>query len=99
VIRFAIREARGGIALKLKVRREAHDDADLPLEDLMVFAWAPRKAGVAKNTHYAFLGLLPAPVRGMTLPQEAEGVAQTDGQGLSHPLGQLLDLHPCLAAG
>jgi len=30
----------------------------------MVFAWAPCNAGVDKNTHYAFLGLLPAPVKG-----------------------------------
>jgi hypothetical protein len=30
----------------------------------MVFAWAPRNAGVRKNTHYAFLGLLSAPVKG-----------------------------------
>ena len=32
----------------------------------MVFAWAPRNAGVAKNSHYAFLGLLPPPVRGQS---------------------------------
>ena len=30
----------------------------------MVFAWAPCNAGVAKNGHYAFLGLLPAPTNG-----------------------------------
>jgi hypothetical protein len=63
VIGFAIREVRDGIALKLKLRREARGDAGPPLGDLMVFAWAPRNAGVAKNTHYAFLGLLPASAR------------------------------------
>jgi hypothetical protein len=56
VIGFAIREARGGIALKLKLRREARGDAGPPLGDLMVFAWAPRNAGMSKNTHYAFWG-------------------------------------------
>ena len=30
----------------------------------MVFAWAPRNAGVDKNSHYAFLGLLPVPQGG-----------------------------------
>jgi hypothetical protein len=34
------------------------------LEDLMVFAWAPCNAGVAKNGLYAFLGLLPPPTKG-----------------------------------
>jgi hypothetical protein len=64
VIGFAIREARGGAALRLKVSPEVPWGARSPLEDLMVFAWAPCNAGVDKNTHYAFLGLLPAPVRG-----------------------------------
>jgi hypothetical protein len=64
VVGFVIRTGKGGIALKLKVCRDARGDADPPLEDIMVFAWAPRNAGVDKNSHYAFLGLLPAPVKG-----------------------------------
>jgi hypothetical protein len=64
VIGFAIREGRGGIALKLKVSPDIRW-ADRPtLEDLMLFAWAPCNPGVSTNTHYAFLGLLPAPVKG-----------------------------------
>ena len=64
VVGFAIRAGKGGIALKVKVSREAGGDACPTLEDLMVFAWAPCNAGVDKNGHYAFLGLLPVPVRG-----------------------------------
>jgi hypothetical protein len=61
---FAIREVRDRIVLKLKLSPKVLRDARPPHEDLMVFAWAPRNAGVKKNTHYAFLGLMPAPVRG-----------------------------------
>jgi hypothetical protein len=63
VIGFAIREARGRIAFKVKVSPHARWDARPAQEVLMVFAWAPRNAGVDKNSHYAFLGLLPAPVK------------------------------------
>ena len=61
VVGFVIREGKSGIALKLRICRDAHGDPRLPLEDLMVFAWAPRNAGADKNHHYAFLGLLPVP--------------------------------------
>jgi len=54
---FEITEGAEGPVLKLKLR-------EAPLADLMVYAWAPRNAGVDHNHHYAFLGLLPAPVRG-----------------------------------
>jgi hypothetical protein len=63
VIGFAIREARGRIALKVKISPKVRWDARPAQEDLMVFAWAPRYAGVDKNHHYAFIGLLPAPVK------------------------------------
>jgi hypothetical protein len=63
VIGFAIREARGRIALKVKLSPKVRWDARPAQEDLMVFAWAPRNAGVHQNHHYAFLGLLPAPVK------------------------------------
>jgi hypothetical protein len=64
LVGFVIRAGKGGIALKLKVSRDVRWDARPPLEDIMMFAWAPRNPGVDKNSHYAFLGLLPAPVKG-----------------------------------
>ena len=64
VVGFAIREGKGGIALKLKVSRDVRWEARSALEDIMVFAWAPCNAGVAKHGLYAFLGLLPAPSKG-----------------------------------
>jgi hypothetical protein len=61
---FVVREGRGGIALKVKVSPDVRWEDRPALEDLMVFAWAPCNPGVDKNSHYAFLGLLPAPARG-----------------------------------
>ena len=64
VVGFAIREGKGGIALKVKVSPDVRWEDRPALEDLMVFAWAPCNAGVGKNGLYAFLGLLPPPVKG-----------------------------------
>jgi hypothetical protein len=64
VIGFVVREGRGGMALKLKLSPDVRWEDRPALEDLMVFAWAPCNPGVDKNSHYAFLGLPPAPVRG-----------------------------------
>jgi hypothetical protein len=64
VIGFNIREAKGGIALKLKVSPEVRWEDRPAREDLMVFAWAPCNPGVSRNSHYAFLGLLPPPWKG-----------------------------------
>ncbi len=64
VVGFAIRDVKGGIALKLKVSPDIRWEDRPALEDLMVFAWAPCNAGVEKNSLYAFLGLPPAPVNG-----------------------------------
>jgi hypothetical protein len=61
---FAIRPRKGGIAMRLEVSPDVRWEERPALEDLMVFAWAPCNAGVDKNHHYAFLGLLSAPVRG-----------------------------------
>jgi hypothetical protein len=61
---FAIREGKDGVVLKLEVSREVRWEARPPLEDIMVFGWAPRNAGVEKNTNYAFLGLLGPPEGG-----------------------------------
>jgi len=63
VIGFVIRQVRDRIAFKVKISPEIRWGARPAQEDLMVFAWAPRNAGVDKNNHYAFLGLLPAPVK------------------------------------
>ena len=52
------------MALKLKLSPDVRWEDRPALEDLMVFAWAPCNPGVGQNSHYAFLGLLPAPVRG-----------------------------------
>jgi hypothetical protein len=64
VIGFAIRETRGGMAFRLKVSPQVRWPDRPPLEDLMLYAWAPCNAGVAKNSKYVFLGLLPAPTKG-----------------------------------
>ena len=61
---FTIREGKGGMALKVKVSSDVRWEDRPALEDLMVFAWAPCNPGVGQNSHYAFLGLLPAPMRG-----------------------------------
>ena len=64
VVGFDIREGKGGIAFKLKLSPDIRWEDRPPLEDLMVFAWAPCNAGVEKNSLYAFLGLSPAPKKG-----------------------------------
>ena len=64
VVGFTIRQNKGGIALRLKVSPAFRWENRPALEDLMVFAWAPCNPGVSRNGHYAFLGLLPAPVKG-----------------------------------
>lgn len=64
VVGFVIRSGKNGIALKLKLSPDAALQARPTQEDLMVFAWTPCNAGADKNQHYAFLGVLPAPVRG-----------------------------------
>jgi hypothetical protein len=64
VVGFTIRQGKGGIALRLKVSPAIRWEDRPPLEDLMVFAWAPCNPGVSRNSHYAFLGLLAAPAKG-----------------------------------
>ncbi len=63
---FAVGKHRGGLALKVKLSPDFCWEDRPPLEDLMVFAWAPCNAGVAKNSLYAFLGLLPRPTNGQS---------------------------------
>ena len=64
VVGFSIREAKGEISLTVKVSPHVRWEDRPVLEDLMVFGWAPYRPGVIKNSHYAFLGLLPAPANG-----------------------------------
>ena len=62
VIGFEARRDAGKLVFKLQVTRRARWEARSPLEDLMVFGWTPCNAGAAKNSLYAFLGLVSAPV-------------------------------------
>jgi hypothetical protein len=64
VIGFAIREGKGGVAFKVKLSPDIRWQDRPSLEDLMVFAWAPCRAGVSRNSLYAFIGLLPPPTKG-----------------------------------
>jgi hypothetical protein len=64
VIGFVIREGKGGMALKVKLSPDVRWEHRPKLEDLMVFAWAPCNPGVSKNDLYAFIRLLPAPLKG-----------------------------------
>jgi hypothetical protein len=61
---FVVRYARGSMAFKLTVSPKVSWDARPPLEDLMVYAWAPCNPPVQMPRNWSFLGLLPAPVRG-----------------------------------
>lgn len=60
---FAIRAHKGGIALKVQVPPNVRWTAPPAQEDIMLFAWAPCRPGVLRKNHYAFLGLLPTPVK------------------------------------
>ena len=62
VIGFEVRREAGKTVFKLQITRRTRWEARSPLEDLMIYGWAPLNAGVAKNSLYAFLGLVPAPV-------------------------------------
>ena len=56
---FTITDGADGPAFQLTVRQP-------PLEDIMLYAWAPVNAGVEKNSNYVYLGLLPAPEHGQS---------------------------------
>lgn len=58
---FTIKKGKRGPVFKLKVSRMVRWDARPPLEDIMVYGWAPLNAGADKNDLYAFLGVRPAP--------------------------------------
>jgi hypothetical protein len=61
---FEVRSTSAGLSFKLLASPKVRWETRPPLEDIMVFGWAPCNAGAAKNNRYAFLGLLPAPVNG-----------------------------------
>jgi hypothetical protein len=63
-IGFDIREGKRGIAMKVKLSPDIRWSDRPKLEDLMVFAWAPRNPGASRHNLYAFIGLLPPPVKG-----------------------------------
>ena len=56
---FHITDSAHGPAFKLSV-------SQAPVEDIMVYAWAPLNAGVEKNSNFVYLGLLPAPDDGQS---------------------------------
>ena len=58
-VTLQIKGAARGLALKLRV-------SETPTEDIMVFASPPWKAGRTYCGDYRFLGLLPAPVKGLS---------------------------------
>ena len=62
---FVIEQGKRSPAFKLMVLRAVRWEDRSPLEDIMVYAWAPYPAGVDKNTLYAFLGTTPPPKRGV----------------------------------
>ena len=61
---FVVRKARGRLVFKLRVSGKVRWEARSPLEDLMVYGWAPCNAGADKNDLYTFLGLLRPPANG-----------------------------------
>jgi hypothetical protein len=64
VVGFTILNTRRGLAFKLRLSPKAAGDPFPALGDIMVYSWAPFNAGADKNDLYAFLGLMPRPVRG-----------------------------------
>jgi hypothetical protein len=61
---FEVRAAKDRLVFKLRVSRNVRWEARPPLEDIMVYAWAPCNPPVEKPRNWAFLGILPAPRRG-----------------------------------
>ena len=64
IMRLVVGEGKRGISLRLQLWPDVVWEDRPPLEDLMIFAWAPCNPGVSRNSHYAFLGLPSAPVNG-----------------------------------
>jgi hypothetical protein len=62
VIGFTISKGKDGLAFKLKLSPGVRGTASPATGDLMLFGSVPCSAGVGKNDHYAFLGLLLATV-------------------------------------
>jgi hypothetical protein len=56
---FVIRKNRTRIVFSLNVSPKLQGQPRPPLEDLMLWGWAPCHAGMAGDSLYAFLGLLP----------------------------------------
>ena len=52
---FTISNGKHGPVFKLRMSRAAGSDPRPPLEDIMIFSWAPCNAGADKNDLYSFL--------------------------------------------
>ena len=61
---FTISQGKHSPVFKLKVSRAFRWEDRSPLEDIMVYGWAPYPAGVDKNTLYVFLGTARPPKGG-----------------------------------
>ena len=59
---FEVRNADGGSVFKLRLSPKVPWEARPPLEDIMLYSWAPCNAGADKHSNWTFIGLLPAPV-------------------------------------
>ena len=61
---FEIRLAKARVIFKLRASSTVSWEARPPLEDLMLFSWAPCNPPVLNPRNWAFVGLVPAPIRG-----------------------------------
>jgi hypothetical protein len=61
---FEIRILNSRLAFMLKLSPKISWEARSPLEDLMLYGWVPCNPSVERSRNWAFLGLLPPPVRG-----------------------------------
>ena len=61
---FTITQGKRSPVFKLKVSQAVRWKDRSPLEDIMVYGWAPYPAGVDKNTLYVFLGTARPPKGG-----------------------------------
>ena len=61
---FKVRDTDRGYVFKLVISPKLPWDTRPPLEDIMLFSWAPFNPGADKNNNWTFIGVLPAPVEG-----------------------------------
>jgi hypothetical protein len=61
---FKVRDTNRGFVFKLVLSPKVPWEMRPPLEDIMLFSWAPCNPGADKNFNWTFIGVLPAPVGG-----------------------------------